>query len=272
VPVGGTTGQVLSKIDGTDYNTQWVTGGGGGGVTSVTGTAPIASSGGATPDISIADGTTSVKGAVQLTDSVTSTSTTTAATPNSVKTAYDIATAGWEAFIFGTAGIVATHPRFNVTVGASGTSGLINHTRLVPHKDFTVSNIAFVSGSAAAATVTTIRFGIYTRSGTTFTLVARTASDATIFNATNTKFTRALDTTGGYPATYTMTAGTEYYISLIQVATTPSNLIFATARISTGANAATGVQLYTDSGETDLVSSSTGSASATGGGLYAEVS
>jgi hypothetical protein len=33
VPIGGTTGQVLSKIDGTDYNTQWVTpsGGGGGG-------------------------------------------------------------------------------------------------------------------------------------------------------------------------------------------------------------------------------------------------
>lgn len=34
VPVGGTTGQVLAKIDGTNYNTQWVTpsGGGGGGV------------------------------------------------------------------------------------------------------------------------------------------------------------------------------------------------------------------------------------------------
>lgn len=31
IPTGGTTGQVLSKIDGTDYNTQWVTGGGGGG-------------------------------------------------------------------------------------------------------------------------------------------------------------------------------------------------------------------------------------------------
>ena len=33
VPVGGTTGQVLSKIDGTDYNTEWATpaGGGGGG-------------------------------------------------------------------------------------------------------------------------------------------------------------------------------------------------------------------------------------------------
>ena len=29
VPVGGTTGQVLEKIDGTDYNTQWATSGGG---------------------------------------------------------------------------------------------------------------------------------------------------------------------------------------------------------------------------------------------------
>jgi hypothetical protein len=42
VPTGGTTAQVLSKIDGTDYNTQWVTpsGGGGGGGTwgSITGT------------------------------------------------------------------------------------------------------------------------------------------------------------------------------------------------------------------------------------------
>ncbi len=41
VPTGGTAGQVLSKIDGTDYNTQWITPGGGGGpVTwgSITGT------------------------------------------------------------------------------------------------------------------------------------------------------------------------------------------------------------------------------------------
>lgn len=40
---------------------------------------------------SVADGTTSTKGIVQLTDSVSSDSTTTAATPNSVKTAYDLA-------------------------------------------------------------------------------------------------------------------------------------------------------------------------------------
>ena len=33
VPTGGTTGQVLAKIDGTDYNTQWVTSSGGGSYT-----------------------------------------------------------------------------------------------------------------------------------------------------------------------------------------------------------------------------------------------
>jgi hypothetical protein len=41
----------------------------------------------------IQDGTTSQKGVVQLTDSTSSTSTTTAATPNSVKSAYDLANA-----------------------------------------------------------------------------------------------------------------------------------------------------------------------------------
>lgn len=60
-------------------------------VTSVTATSPLASTGGTTPAISIQDGTTSQKGAVQLEDSTSSTSTTKAATPNSVKSAYDLA-------------------------------------------------------------------------------------------------------------------------------------------------------------------------------------
>ena len=67
--------------------------GSGGTVTSVTATSPLASTGGATPDISIQDGTTAQKGAVQLEDSTSSTSTTKAATPASVKAAYDLANA-----------------------------------------------------------------------------------------------------------------------------------------------------------------------------------
>jgi hypothetical protein len=67
--------------------------GSGGTVTSVTATSPLASTGGNTPDISIQDGTTTQKGAVQLEDSTSSTSTTKAATPASVKAAYDLANA-----------------------------------------------------------------------------------------------------------------------------------------------------------------------------------
>ena len=67
--------------------------GGASGVTAVTASSPLASSGGTTPDISIQDGTTAQKGAVQLEDSTSSTSTTTAATPNSVKSVYDLANA-----------------------------------------------------------------------------------------------------------------------------------------------------------------------------------
>jgi hypothetical protein len=61
-------------------------------ITNITASSPITGGGASSSvTISIQDATTSQKGAVQLTDSVTSTSTTTAATPNSVKQAYDLA-------------------------------------------------------------------------------------------------------------------------------------------------------------------------------------
>ena len=234
--------------------------------------APLTNAGtSSSANLSVSTASTSATGVVQLSDSVSTTSSVLAATPTAVKTAYGIATAGWEAYTFGTAGVIATLPRFMLTASASPVSGQIVHSKIVPHRDFVVTNIAFVSTSATT-TPTLIRFGIYTRSGTTFTLVARTASDTTIFNATQTKYTRALDTTGGYPATYTMVAGTEYFLSVIQVATTPATLLLGTARQSGAANAATGAQYYTDAGETDLVTPSTGSVSASFGGLYAEVS
>jgi hypothetical protein len=65
--------------------------------------------------------------------------------------------------------------------------------------------------------------GLYTFDGTTATLVARTASDTTLFNATSTLFTRSFDTTGGYPSSYTLTAGTRYALGVIQVGTTAAS-------------------------------------------------
>lgn len=88
---GGTTGQILSKASNTDLDYTWINNDQGD-ITSVGVTSPI--TGGGTSGavtIGIDDASTTQKGAVQLTDSTASTSTTTAATPNSVKSAYDLA-------------------------------------------------------------------------------------------------------------------------------------------------------------------------------------
>jgi hypothetical protein len=70
----------------------WVTlSTGSGTVTAVTGSGAISSSGGSTPNITIAAATTSVVGAVQLSDSTSTTSSILAATPTAVKAAYDLA-------------------------------------------------------------------------------------------------------------------------------------------------------------------------------------
>jgi hypothetical protein len=99
--IGNSTGNTLTKatltagsgITITNGNGSISIAGTGGTVTAVTASSPLASTGGTTPVISIQDGTTSQKGAVQLEDSTSSTSTTKAATPNAVKSAYDLANA-----------------------------------------------------------------------------------------------------------------------------------------------------------------------------------
>jgi hypothetical protein len=90
---GGTSGQVLAKNSNTDMDFTWVTDPGGD-ITGITVTSPITGGGtSGTVTVGIQDATTAQKGAVQLEDSIASTSTTTAATPNSVKTSYDLANA-----------------------------------------------------------------------------------------------------------------------------------------------------------------------------------
>lgn len=64
--------------------------------------------------ISVADATTSAKGVIQLTDSVTSTSTTTAATPKNVKAAYDLASTA-KTTAEGKANASHTHTVANIT-------------------------------------------------------------------------------------------------------------------------------------------------------------
>jgi hypothetical protein len=92
---GGTTGQILSKTSNTDMDFTWVANDQGD-ITGITASSPL--TGGGTSGavtVGIQDASTSVKGAVQLSDSTASTSTTLAATANAVKTTYDLANSAY---------------------------------------------------------------------------------------------------------------------------------------------------------------------------------
>jgi hypothetical protein len=112
--------------------------------------------------------------------------------------------------------------------GITASAGQALIAFFTPTITVTVSQISMANGTGAvAAGLTLARMGIYTypTEGGTATLVARTASDTTLFAATNTTYTRSLDTTGGYPATYTLNAGTRYGVAYICVGTTQPQLV-----------------------------------------------
>ena len=90
---GGNTDQILAKGSPDDLDFVWIDNNVGD-ITAISADSPL-TGGGTTGAISIGiqDATTAQKGAVQLENSVSSTSTTTAATPSGVKTAYDLAAA-----------------------------------------------------------------------------------------------------------------------------------------------------------------------------------
>ena len=90
--LGGTTGQILSKASNTNMDFTWITNDVGD-ITGVTATTPL--TGGGTSGaitVGIQDATTAQKGAVQLSDSTSTTSSILAATPTAVKSAFDLAT------------------------------------------------------------------------------------------------------------------------------------------------------------------------------------
>jgi hypothetical protein len=117
-------------------------------------------------------------------------------------------------------------PRMNGVTGTlAASSGAVYFTTFTPAVTMTVSTITMFNIGAASG-LTLARMGLYTHNGTTgVTLVARTASDTTLFQATNSNENRSFDTAGGYPATYTLTAGSYYAIAVITVGGTPPSFV-----------------------------------------------
>jgi hypothetical protein len=91
--LGGTTGQILAKNSATDMDFVWIANDQGD-ITGITATSPLTgggSSGAVT--VGIQASSTTQSGAVQLSDSTSTTSSVLAATPTAVKSAYDLAAA-----------------------------------------------------------------------------------------------------------------------------------------------------------------------------------
>lgn len=111
-------------------------------------------------------------------------------------------------------GEVTNDRRLLGSVGA-GSSGELHLTYFTATKTEAITSLAMYSGATAAATVTLIRWGVYSVAANgDLTLIAATANDTTVFNAIQTRFVRPLTTT------WAKTAGTRYAIGFLVVATT----------------------------------------------------
>ena len=133
--LGGTSGQILAKNSNTDMDFVWIANDQGD-ITGITATSPL--TGGGTSGavtVGIQDATTAQKGAVQLENSTSSTSTTTAAVPANVKSAYDLANGAIAKTTLTTAGDViyrdATVP-VRLGIGTAGQVLTVNSGATAP--------------------------------------------------------------------------------------------------------------------------------------------
>jgi len=163
--LGGTTGQILSKASNTDMDFTWIANDQGD-ITAVNVTSPITGGGSAgAVTVGIQDGTTAQKGAVQLENSTSSTSTTTAAVPASVKSAYDLADGAIAKTTVTTAGDIiyrnATIPT-RLGIGTAGQVLTVNTGATAPEWKTPASASTFVGCAVYTTTNQSIANSTYT--------------------------------------------------------------------------------------------------------------
>lgn len=113
---------------------------------------------------------------------------------------------------------VESIPREIAVANASVTSQVLRLTFFTCRKTFTAANLSAISGgTAAGATPTLVRYGLYTVAANgDITLVASTTNDTGIFAATNTQYTRAITGPSGITS-YAMVAGQRYAFGVLLV-------------------------------------------------------
>jgi hypothetical protein len=133
--LGGTSGQILAKNSNTDMDFVWIANDQGD-ITGITATSPL--TGGGTSGavtVGIQDALTTQKGAVQLSDSTSTTSSILASTPTATKAAYDLADAAIAKTTITTAGDIiyrnATVPT-RLGIGTAGQVLAVNSGATAP--------------------------------------------------------------------------------------------------------------------------------------------
>jgi hypothetical protein len=230
--LGGTTGQVLSKTTNTDLDFTWVTPQVGD-ITAVNVTSPITGGGSAgAVTIGIDAATTSVVGAVQLSDSTSTTSSVLASTPTATKAAYDLAaaaipkstvtTSGDVIYATGSSavtrlGVGSTGQVLTVAAGvpswASPASGSVN---LILNSNFALNQRAYVSAANLASGAYGFDRWKSNYTNTTLTFTASTQGQSLTINASGglqQVIEQGLVPAGTYTLSWTGTATARVYNS-----------------------------------------------------------
>jgi hypothetical protein len=134
-------------------------------------------------------------------------------------------------------------PRGHGTIGnAAAFSGSLMLAFFTAPYSFTATTLTFITGGTATASLSLCRFALFTVNETIvdsvtgtspiITMVARTANDTTIGNASQTIYSRAF-ATDGYPASYSIIAGTRYAAGVLVVGSTAGT--WQAGTVTTGA-------------------------------------
>lgn len=153
-----------------------------------------------------------------------------------------------------TTGSCEVYPRYVAGNVQTPTSASVYWSFFSPPYSFTASQIS-IATSAASATITAAKLGLYTVDANgAVTLVARTASDNTIFSTASSVATRSFSTTGGYPATYALSAGSRYALAFFATASSSMPSVPAIGANSSAAWASPRIHGYMTS-QSDLPTS-----------------